>query len=466
MQSPNNINQSLRELLITYFTYDELTLLCTDLIGDAELISATQNGKETRAQQIITYLEHRGQLLSMIEWCDKERPHLRQEWQNLKSKLANSSRIHDPNPNVIVLSDDGHLIATKDLQNPYTSPLPAFDSGILETLATPGGTVKLKDTLYIQREADLKFRREVLKEGTTTIIRAPRQTGKSSLLIRGLQIAKDKDAKTLLVDFQAIGKNIFDNYDDFLKYFAEHVSRKMQLRIDINAFWKTPIPHQEKLTTLFNDEILSQINSPILLALDEVDYILGRPYAQDFFGLLRSWHNNRAYEEQWNQLNLALVISTEPYLLITDISQSPFNVGLTISLDDFSIKQVETLNQKHNSPLKNEIELNSFFNFLNGHPYLSRKALYEMVTSQQSWADFQKVANTSDGPLADHLRHYHHLLQDNSQLKKALKNIIRHNRCDDDFAFFRLLQSGLVKGSGSVCSCRCELYTSYFQNKL
>jgi hypothetical protein len=43
---------------------------------------------------------------------------------------------------------------------------------------------------------------------------------------------------------------------------------------------------------------------------------------------------------------------------------------------------------------------------------------------------------------------------------------MRHNRCADEMAFFRLLRAGLVKGSGEVCKCRCGLYRMYFEGKL
>ena len=47
-----------------------------------------------------------------------------------------------------------------------------------------------------------------------------------------------------------------------------------------------------------------------------------------------------------------------------------------------------------------------------------------------------------------------------------MKGIVRHERCADDSAFFRLLRAGLAKGSGDVCRCRCDLYRAYFRDKL
>jgi len=88
---------------------------------------------------------------------------------------------------------------------------------------------------------------------------------------------------------------------------------------------------QDKLTYLMEDYILSKSDSPIVLAMDEADRLLQTPFHSDFFALVRAWHNSRALDDRWNKLNIVMVISTEPYLLIADPNQSPFNVGLSFT---------------------------------------------------------------------------------------------------------------------------------------
>jgi hypothetical protein len=201
--------------------------------------------------------------------------------------------------------------------------------------------------------------------------------------------------------------------------------------------------------------------------MDEGDYLLQTPFYQDFFGLVRSWHNRRAQYEAWEKLNLVMVISTEPYLLIDDISQSPFNVGLKLELSDFSEAQVRGLNLQHGTPLP-ERDLPQLMTLLNGHPYLTRKALYTLVMEHErlTWSDLLRVAATDSGPFGDHLRRQRWALQDQPKLREALKQVIRSNQCSDDRALFRLLRAGLVKGSGDAYTCRCDLYQLYFKDKL
>ena len=362
----------------------------------------------------------------------------------------------------VIVSDDGRIVRESA---PLSAPLPQFDPRFLDELETPGGTVKLRDTLYVQREADDRLKREIAKQGTTTTIRAARQTGKSSLLIRGVQHAKDKGAKTLVFDFQSVDSDYLASADALLHHLAEFVVRKLRLNVDVEKEWRGALSPQDKLTGLLGDVILPEIDSQVVLALDEADRLLGAPFSKDFFGLLRAWHNNRAYEDQWNKLNLVLVISTEPYLLIPDATQSPFNVGLVVDLKDFTVVQVSDLNRKHGTPLR-EADLPVFMALLGGQPYLTRKALYTLVTEKMAWADLVASAATDQGPFADHLRHQYWLLRDKPELREALKGIIRQSQCRDDLLFHRLLQAGLVKGSGDVCECRCGLYAAYFKDKL
>jgi hypothetical protein len=192
---------------------------------------------------------------------------------------------------------------------------------------------------------------------------------------------------------------------------------------------------------------------------------LSTPFHSDFFALIRSWFNSAAYDVLWQKLSIVLVISTEPYLLITDMDQSPFNVGLKLYLDDFDREQVQELNRRHGSPVQ-EDELDELMEWLAGHPYLVRRALYTMVDQETSWRDLVSLAPTDEGPFADHLRHYRWMLRDQPKLQEALRQVVRQTRCDDDEAFYRLLRAGLVKGSGTVCKCRCSLYKTYFWDKL
>lgn len=361
----------------------------------------------------------------------------------------------------VTVSEDGQLIADDDALH---SPLPEFDPRFLEA---PGGAVKLRDKLYIEREADGALKREIVKWGTTTTIRAARQTGKSSLLVRGIHHAAQKGAKVVHFDLQSVDSDYLAEADKLLRYLAESMVLKLRLDLaEVESAWRGSLGPQDKLTYLLEGYILPEVDAAIVLALDEVDRLLYTPFHNDFFALVRSWHNKRALYELWDKLNMVMVISTEPHLLIPDVSQSPFNVGLKLYLEDFDADQVRRLNQLHGEPV-GAADFPDLMTLLNGQPYLTRKALYTLVTEDSlTWADLTQRAASDQGPFGDHLRHHHWLLHDKPELRQALQQIIRHNRCSDEKGLFQLLRAGLVKGQGEVYTPRCDLYRQYFRDKL
>ena len=362
-----------------------------------------------------------------------------------------------------MISEDGRLVPRNEISSP---PLPAFDPRYLKELTVPGGAVKLRDQLYIERKIDAQFREQTVGWGTTTTIRAPRQTGKTSLLIRGIQHARSQGVNVAFLDFQSFGSQTLSSLDLFLQEFAETICDDLDLDEEaIEQAWEGSRSPTKKLTRFMEKQVLPAFDEPILLAMDEADALLQTNFYKDFFGLLRSWHNRRASRDAWEKLNIALVISTEPYLLIDDIHQSPFNVGLYLGLEDFDADQVRDLNTRHGSPVEDQY-LSQLMALLNGHPFLTRLALYKMVAEKMPWADLKRDAPTDYGPFGDHLRHQYWIIHDKPELKNALRDIILTQCCPNEKALFRLLQAGLIKGSGDAYTYRCDLYKQYFQDKL
>ena len=366
-------------------------------------------------------------------------------------------------PDQLDVSDDGRVITDEAALHP---PLPEFDPRFLKQLDAPGGAVKLSDKLYVEREADARLKDQLAKWGTTTTIRAPRQTGKTSLLMRGMQAARAQGQNVVFFDMQSSGREYLASLDVFLRGLAEAICD--ELGVDealLDQAWQGTRSASGKLQRFLEKQVLTTLDHPLVLALDEVDGLLQTNFYTDFFGMLRSWHNRRAINVEWEKFNMVLVISTEPYLLIADVNQSPFNVGLHLGLSDFTFEQVRDLNARHGAPV-NGNDLAALMTLLQGHPYLTRRALYALAVERMSWAQFLRDASTDAGPFSDHLRHQYWNVRDRPELKQALKEILNTRRCSDEQALYRLLQAGLIKGTPDNYTCRCGLYELYFKDKL
>jgi hypothetical protein len=334
-------------------------------------------------------------------------------------------------------------------------------------LAYPSGAVKLSDSFYIKRQCDKDISYEIAHPCVTITITGPRQVGKTSLLVRAVQTAvSTQDARIVYLDVQGMSQANLSDQTKFFQLIAYLIADELNIASDaVEKTWSGHLSDGRKLTRFMDHIVLANDARPLMLALDEVDRLLLTGYQADFFGLLRSWHNMRSRSRHWENFSLIMAISTEPYLLIDDIQQSPFNVGLVLYLDDFNEAQVEELYGRYHSPVPPE-EIPNLYRLLNGHPYLTRVAFYTMVKDHLTMPELVATAVSETGPFASHLRFQRQLITAAPELRAALKQVLKENRCSDEIARYRLTKAGLIKQSGSAVICRCDLYRDYFSQTL
>ncbi|MCP4420583.1 MAG: hypothetical protein GY805_28590 [Chloroflexi bacterium] len=335
------------------------------------------------------------------------------------------------------------------------------------SLEYPSGAVKLSDAFYIERLCDHDLRYEIVHPGSTITMTGPRQVGKTSLLIRAVHTAVQAyDAQVVYLDLQTMSRETLVTQTQFFQELAYLIADELDLSVDaVEKLWASRLAPGRKLTKLLDRVALPVSGRPLILALDEVDRLLLTGYHADFFGLLRSWHNMRSRNPRWEQFGLLMAISTEPYLLIDDMQQSPFNVGLMLYLDDFDEVQVRELNGRYQFPVSDQ-EIPQLHRLLNGHPYLTRVAFYAMVRDGLTMADLLAAAVSEVGPFTAHLRYQRQIIAGASDLRAAMRQILQDNLCANELAQYRLLKAGLIKQNGTAVTCRCDLYREYFARTL
>jgi len=199
--------------------------------------------------------------------------------------------------------------------------------------------------------------------------------------------------------------------------------------------------------------------------MDNVDRVFDTHFRLDFFGMLRSWHNNRATDPIWRRLDLVLVTSTEPYELIETPNLSPFNVGQLISLQDFSKDEMSILNDRHGAPLSDE-QVSELAILLGGHPYLVRRALDLVARRGLTFERLIETAGDQDGPFGDHLKYHLFRLHSQPDLFEALREALRTKKCENDAVFWQLSGAGLIKRNGEYVLPQNKLYGDYFMRHL
>ena len=346
------------------------------------------------------------------------------------------------------------------------SPAPAAPVASLEPAE---GTMAAESRFYIERDGDRVVQRALERQGVTITIKGPRQMGKSSLLMRVIQQALATGREAVYIDFQQFDQEVLSDADRFYPQFCQAIVEQLGLADGTAQAWAAGGGNNQLASRYVQNQVLRELNQPLLLAMDEVDRLFEAAYRSDFFSMLRGWHNNRASPlpllRPWKQLDLALVTATEPYHLIANLNQSPFNVGEVIQLNDFSAEQVAELHQRHGAPL-GAGTLAQLMELLHGHPYLVRRALY-LVAGGQFTAEAVLAQAASDyGPFGDHLRYHLFRIVDHPALRAGLRQVIRSNRCDDEKTSRLLTAAGLARQEGGAVMPRCPLYATYFGEHL
>ncbi len=352
-----------------------------------------------------------------------------------------------------------------------TLPRPKASPGTSRPIALEaiGGAVPLDSEFYIARQADGDLQTAIGKRDSIILIKGARQMGKTSLLARGLQYAREQAIKAVSTDLQKFNADSFRTLNHLYKALAESMVNQLDLDVFPADTWDERRGPNANFERFIRREVLARFDTPLVWALDEVDRLFGTPFGNEVFGLLRSWHNERALDPTgpWSALTIAIAYATEAHLFITDLNQSPFNVGTRLALEDFTPTQVAELNRRYNSPIKSQEELNRFYRLVGGQPYLVRRGLHELATRKLSFDSFEEHAARDESFYGDHLRRILVILVRDESLTRAMRSVMNSQPCPTSESFDRLRSAGLLMGhTPEEARPRCRLYAIYLRRHL
>ncbi|MGR8953235.1 MAG: AAA-like domain-containing protein [Gammaproteobacteria bacterium] len=363
---------------------------------------------------------------------------------------------------------DDHL-ANPDQEEPrapLSEAIPLSAANPRAPLEAPEGTMSADSPYYLERAGDKTAKDEQgHARGYTITIKGPRQIGKSSLLGQLMANANRLSKPIAFLDFQSFGQLDAITADDLHKQFAFLIEEALGLDMQVDKYWNVPLTPTSKCTRFMEKRVLKTIGKGgFLLALDEADHLLGSPICSGFFGMLRAWVNSTSQNSDWHGFCLAMVISSEPAMLIDDLSQSPFNVGAVVELEDFSRGEFGKMNESHGKPVT-ELQANQLYELLSGHPYLSRRALYGLCQGRYTFEAMITEAESESGPFGDHLRALLTRISMRPNLLVQLKTVLQSGRCNDRERD-GLISGGLIVDRAGRLQARNQLYDRYFRKVL
>ncbi|MGB5712146.1 MAG: AAA-like domain-containing protein [Waterburya sp.] len=266
---------------------------------------------------------------------------------------------------------------------------------------------------------------EIQQEGALLRIKAPQKMGKSLLLKKIFESVEPKNYGRVRIDLEGLESSILRDSSQFLRWLCRRVIKTLKLENCLEDDWGGMTPN-EGCTEYFEEYILKSLETPLLLAIDNIDRIFApefRSIATDFFGLLRSWWGlAQTIGGNWTKLRLIVIYSTED-LPKLNIYQSPFNVGTEIKLPEFNDEQIQTLASKYglNWSLTQVQQLKEQ---IGGHPFLVHEAIKKLrMDSKLTLTQLLEKATTDEGIYAHHLQHHWSTLEQEPALVEQLKTI-------------------------------------------
>ena len=329
----------------------------------------------------------------------------------------------------------------------------------------PSGAVPLNSPFYVERSPiEEQVYEEISKPGALIRIKAPKEMGKTSLLLRILHHAVNQDYRTVTINFDQIDCAILSDLERFLRFLCANATQQLNLESKLEEYWDDDIGSKVSCSLYFRCYLLKQINSPIVLAFDELNQIFEYPQvAKDVLPLFRSWYEDAKITPIWQKLRLIVVHSTEVYIPL-QIYQSPFNVGLPIQLKSFELNQVKKLAEKYQLDWQSGEEVEQLINLVGGHPALIQIALYHLSRQEITLAKLLQTASTPEGIYHRHLRRQWLTLQQEPELAEFFNLLLQTNRPVQlkPIVAYKLSSMGLIKQIGNEAIVSCKLYQDYF----
>ena len=341
------------------------------------------------------------------------------------------------------------------------------------TFFQAGGTLSEDAPSYIERPADQELF-SALMDQELCLVLAPRQMGKSSLMVHALSRLKSNGKRTGSVDFEYLGNQI-----DPEIWFGDviyQISRSLSLDLEATAWWRnhSNLGPAQRFVVFIEDVILHQVKEDVIIFIDEIDSVLKLPFSDDFFSSIRSLYNSRALNSELKRITFVLLGVASASSFIKDRMRTPFNVGRAIILSDFDKKSTEAFQQVLGT--NSDKIIDRIFYWTNGQPFLVQK----LSAAAYLWTDDERSVSRIDDEIRKvylecKIEHDIHLkpiqdflLADSQYVQKILdiyRNVLAGKDIPDDErspVHNKLKLSGIVRVENKRLVSRNRIYEKIF----
>lgn len=333
----------------------------------------------------------------------------------------------------------------------------------------PEGPLPLDSPIYVRlEEIEEKIYRSIIQPGSLIRIKGTRKKGKSSLLLRIIKKIEELEYSPIYIDWMQVDQSIRESSEKFFRWLCANISNKIGLEPNLDQHWNSRVGRKVSCTNYLKNYILASQENPVVLIFNHIDYVSEwSNIHQDFFSLLRALYEQAKLDPQLAKLRLILVQSTEIRVKL-NFTQSPFNVGTSITLPDFIEEQIMILASRYQLTDFTQSNAQEIKFMVGGHPYLINLALYHLATNSQLSVEelFSEIAYYM-GIYREHLQEFWPKLQLHPECIVALQEVLKSpiGAILNDITAYKLESLGLIQMVGNFCQISCNLYRQYFINQ-
>ena len=324
--------------------------------------------------------------------------------------------------------------------------------------------------VYVERlQQEQACYKALTQMGALVLLQAPSQMGKTSLMRRVKQQLASKGNRVAYISLHMADQADFTDLNRLLKWFCLSVGEELDLPNRLEELWKeTYSTPKVNCSGYFKRCFLTQPNTPLILFVDDLELVFRhKETAAEFLGLLRACHEKSKEDHPWQRFRMVLAYATEIQIEL-NFNESPFNVGESIELPEFTPAQVQQLAQRHELTWT-EAEVAQLMDWVGGHPHLLEQAMTHLRQHPESKLSNLLQTITLDSSLyGNHLHWLWRIVQQKPVLHEYLEAIAQSDQpaALSGTQAWQLYKLGLVHRQNDRVQVRNRLYREYFSQQL
>ena len=229
-----------------------------------------------------------------------------------------------------------------------------------------GGPVQ-SGRLYIERPADRALP-AALRDGKLCAVFAPRQEGKTSLMVRTLDALAEDGLRCAYVELASLHARTVEALFDGLR---GELSIALDGPISAATMDRAPGPAFADWLTA----IAGRSEQRVVVFIDEIQELLAdRALGEALLNSIRLLHEARARNPALSRLTFCVAGVTRPRDLVRDGASNPFEPETFIRLEDFTRDELASADQPADV-------LDEVFRWTSGHPYMTAALLRELAAT-------------------------------------------------------------------------------------